>query len=182
MSEQVRTTNVDRVFAVVDDNGDGHIEWADLAGKSDPIGREFGFTPDAPQVGALRDAYRQLWEYICDGADVDRDGVVTREEFERAHLEERLSTDTIVDLWANASDRCFELMDRDGDGYIGREELATLYRAAGVPGAERVVEVAFAGMDVNSDGRVDQVEFTANVRGLFTATDASSKGAAMLGD
>ncbi|RKT53637.1 EF-hand domain-containing protein [Saccharothrix australiensis] len=181
MSEQLPTRNVDRVFAVLDLDGDGRVEWADFEDKTSAISREFAVAPDAPEAVRLLAAYRRVWEYVRGAADTDRDDAVTREEFEQAHLAGRLSTAAVADLWATASDRCFELIDRDGDGRIDQGVLAALYRSAEVRDAEQTAAVAFAAMDANSDALVDQAEFTANVRGVFTATDESMKGAHMLG-
>ncbi|GAB3002114.1 EF-hand domain-containing protein [Saccharothrix stipae] len=182
MSDEVLARNIDRIFVALDLNGDGILEWADFETKTSRIGREFGLTEDAPEVRDFLTAYRRLWEYVHGAADVDRDAVVTKEEFEAAHMARRLSAETVVDLWMAASDRCFDVVDRNGDGSIDQAELIALYRSADVPDPEQTALVAFAGMDADSDGRIDKAEFNANVRGLLTATDDSVKGAHMLGD
>ncbi|MBW4721526.1 EF-hand domain-containing protein [Saccharothrix obliqua] len=181
MSEQLLTANIERVFAVLDLNGDGRVEWADFKTITEAVSREFAVPADAAEPANLLAAYREVWDYVRDVADADSDGAVTKQEFEHAHLSGELSLDAVADLWAAVSDRCFELIDRDGDGHVDQAALAALYRAAEVADAELVAATAFAAMDANSDGHVDKAEFTANVRGVFTATSESMKGAHMLG-
>ena len=180
MSEPVLVKNVDRVFAVLDLNSDGLLEWRDFETKVIGISRAFGLTADSPEARGVLAGYQELWHYIRGAADSDRDDAVTKEEFEQAHLARRLSTETVADLWADVANRVFDVVDRDDDGYIDLEGLVVLYLAGDVPEAEHTATIAFASMDADSDGRVDKTEFTANVRGIFTATDESAKGAHML--
>lgn len=182
MSNPVQKDNVDRAFSTFDLDGDGEVKWSDFEVVTHSIGREFGLDEDAPETRGLLASYRQVWDYIRGAADTDEDGSVSKAEFEAAHLSGRLSLDELLDLWEIASDRSFEMIDRDGDGYIDADGLATLYRGAGMPDAEQVAVTAFAGMDTDGNGRVDKAELAANVRGVFAATDESMKGANMLGE
>ncbi|MGM1063460.1 EF-hand domain-containing protein [Saccharothrix sp. Mg75] len=167
MAEQVPTGKVDRAFAVFDVNGGGRLRWTDFEAEAACIGEGFGRSPDSAEVRGLVTAYEQVWEYVCGAADVNRDGVVTKDEFERAHRSRRLSAETVADLWTVVSDRLFAVADRDGDGRVDQGELVELYRAGRVVDAERAAEAAFAGTGVDGDGRVDQTGFTATARGLF---------------
>lgn len=179
MSGDLRMDNVDRAFAVFDVDGDGVISWGDFDAAARGIGREFGLGVESSEVRALAAAYRELWEYLR-GADVDVDGVVGREEFRRAHEAGRLTTGGLLARWQVAAERVFDVADRDGDGLLDGSEFAGFYRGAGVVDPQ-VAAIAFAAMDVDGDGRVDRAELVAHVRGLFTAVDASTKGASLLG-
>jgi Ca2+-binding EF-hand superfamily protein len=178
MSDDLRMDNVDRAFAVFDADGDGEIRWEDFSATARGIGREFGLGVEAAEVRAAAAAYRELWDYLC-GADLDSDGAVSRVEFRGAHEAGRLSTAELVEKWSAAASRVFELADRDGDGFLVAGEFAGIYRGAGVTDPQ-VAVIAFAGMDVDGDGRLDRVEFLTHVRGFFTAEDGSVKGARML--
>ena len=178
MSGDLRMDNVDRAFAVFDVDGDGEISWEDFAAAARGVGREFGLGVESSEVRSLLEAYRDVWGYLC-GADVDSDGVVGRGEFREAHEAGRLSTGELLEKWLVVSGRNFELADRDGDGFLSGSEFAGIYRGAGVTDPQ-VAAIAFAGMDVDGDGRLDREEFSTHVRGFFTATDGSVKGARML--
>jgi Ca2+-binding EF-hand superfamily protein len=179
MSDQVQFDNIDRVFAIFDLDGDGGISKDDFTTVGLGVAREFGLDADAPEARRLLDAYDEVWDYIR-GADVDADEVVSREEFRDAHTSGRLTSEGLLEKWEGATRRCFEVADVDGDGYIDLDGLAKIYRGAGLTD-RKVAETAFAGMDVDDDGRLDLAELSANVRGVFTATDESAKGAHMVG-
>lgn len=172
--------NVDRAFAVFDVDGDGVIGWEDFSAAARGVGREFGLGVESPEVRSLVAAYRAVWEYVV-GADLDSDGVVDRGEFRAAHESGRVSAGGLVEKWLVVSERTFELADRDGDGLLDGSGFAGIYRGAGVTDPQ-VAAIAFAGMDVDGSGRVDRAEFLANVRGFFTAGDASVKGSRMLSE
>ncbi|MGM1058383.1 hypothetical protein [Saccharothrix sp. Mg75] len=61
-----------------------------------------------------------------------------------------------------------------------RGNLIAIYRGVRVSDPE-VAEAAFGAMDIDADDRLDWAELSAHVRGLFTATDESAKGAHMVG-
>ncbi|WP_158854775.1 EF-hand domain-containing protein [Saccharothrix deserti] len=178
MSDHLQDDNIERVFAAFDLDGNGEISWDDFEAKARGVGREFGLEVGSPEVQGLVEAYQELWDYIR-GADVDVDDVVTKAEFQEARGAGRLSTSELLEKWLVVSDRVFDVADRDGDGYLDGNEFAGLYRGAGITDPQ-VAEIAFAAMDVDTDGRIDRAELLANVQGVFTATDESMKGARML--
>eukprot|EP00928_Gymnodinium_smaydae_P030906 TRINITY_DN22847_c0_g1_i2.p1 TRINITY_DN22847_c0_g1~~TRINITY_DN22847_c0_g1_i2.p1 ORF type:complete len:353 (+),score=72.17 TRINITY_DN22847_c0_g1_i2:81-1061(+) len=79
-----------------------------------------------------------------DRIDRNRDGVLSREEFQRAHRE-------------MAADAAFDRIDRNYDGVLSREELRAAQR-------EAAAASAFDRMDRNRDGVVDREEFAAAMR------------------
>ncbi|WP_433264591.1 EF-hand domain-containing protein [Actinosynnema sp. CS-041913] len=179
MSDQVRLDNIDRVFAILDLDGDGGIRWDDFGSIAEGVGGEFGLGPESPEVRNLLAGYREVWVYVSGAADLDADGVVGKDEFRQAHAAQRLSTGEVLHKWLTVSERAFELADRDGDGFLDESALAGIYRGAGVTDPQ-VASIAFGAMDVDGDGRLDKAEFCANVQGLFTSTDEAGKGAHML--
>ncbi len=178
MSEHMQVDNIDRIFTVIDLDGNGEISLDDFGAMARGVGREFELEAGSPEVQRLLEAYQDVWDYIR-GADVDVDDVVTKAEFRQAHETGRLSTSELLEKWQVVSRCAFDLADQDGDGYLDEDEFAGIYRGAGVTDPQ-VAAIAFGAMDVDSDGHLDRDEFLANVRGLFTATDESTKGARML--
>ncbi|WP_309115492.1 EF-hand domain-containing protein [Saccharothrix sp.] len=180
MSEQVRLDNIFRVFTAFDTDDDSRISWRDFEVKARGIGLEFRLAGASPEVTALTEAYREIWDYIR-GADVDVDGEVTQEEFREAHEAGRLTTGELLTKWETAAARAFAIADRDGDGRLDEQEFTRLYRGAGITDPQ-VAAIAFASVDVDSDGLLELSEFITQTRGLFTATDESAKGTHLLGE
>ncbi|MGX7826248.1 EF-hand domain-containing protein [Actinokineospora sp. 24-640] len=179
MSDNLQAENIDRVFALLDMDGDGVVSGADFQAMGGGIAREFGLDADSEQAQRLVAGYVGVWDYIR-GADIDADSEVSRTEFHQAHESGRLETATVVEKWESASRQSFEAADHDGDGYIDVDGFAGILRGAGVSDPE-VPATAFGDMDVDGDGRLDWTELSAHVRGLFTANDESVKGSRMLG-
>lgn len=180
MLTPMQIENVNRVFAMLDLSGNGRITWDDFEALTRGIAGELSLASDSAEIKGLMDAYRDVWDNISGAADLDEDGAVAKAEFEKAHATEVLSAGELLDKWQVAADRCFDVADRDADGYIDEDALAGIYRAGGIADRQ-VASAAFQAMDVNNNGRVDKIEFSANVRGLFMAVDESMKGAHMLG-
>ncbi|RJQ78854.1 EF-hand domain-containing protein [Pseudonocardiaceae bacterium YIM PH 21723] len=179
MLTQVQIDNIDRVFAVLDLDGNNEITWDDFETVTAGQAKEAGLTVDAPEAQALLAAYRKVWDYVREVADTDNSGGVVKSEFRAGYSTQRLSGPELLDLWAEVANRCFELADRDGDGHLTAEEFGAIYRGAGIADPE-VAETAFAEADTDSDHRLDKDEFVANVRGIFTATEDAMKGSRML--
>lgn len=180
MLTPTQTERLNRVFAVFDMDGNGGISWDDFETVAGGIADEFGLDLDSAEVKGLLAAYKNVWDYVGEGADLDQDGRVLKAEFVEAHSAQRLSVGELLNRWQVVADRCFDIADRDADGYIDEDAVAGIYRGAGIADGQ-VARIAFEAMDVDSNGQVDRTEFSANVRGLFIATDESMKGARMLG-
>lgn len=178
MMNQTHSDNVDRVFAAIDLDGNGTINWNDFTTVAVNVGKEFGLDENAAEVKALAAAYRDLWDYIRESADFNDDASVDKAEFREAHATQRLSSTELLQKWQNASDRAFDIADRDKDGLIDEEALVSIYRACDID--PTVARSAYQAMDANKDGRIDKTELSANVRGLFTATSDSAKGSRLL--
>jgi Ca2+-binding EF-hand superfamily protein len=68
--------------------------------------------------------------------------------------------------WADA---LFDVLDRDGDGVIGREEHRDLLASLLV--ARHVADVSFAHIDAGGSGRLTRAQFRELYRGFFVAED-----------
>jgi Ca2+-binding EF-hand superfamily protein len=179
MLTHMQIENIGRVFAMLDLDGNDRINWNDFEKVTYGIAEEFSLETNSTEVQGLLAAYKNVWDYICEAADLNKDSSVAKAEFEEAHSTRHLSTKELLNKWQVASDRCFDAVDRDADGYIDEEALASIYRAAGIADRQ-VARAAFQAMDVNNNDQVDKNEFSAHVRGIFIATDESMKGAHML--
>lgn len=179
MSSPLQHENVNRAFSILDVSGNGRITWGDFEKVINSIVAAMGLEVDSDPAVRLRTAYQNLWDYVRGSADKDTDDTVTRAEFEQAHSTQHLTTGELLDRWQAAAGCTFDVLDRDSDGYIDESALVTLYSAAGTD--PQFARAAFQTMDTTSDGRVDKTEYLTHIRGIFTATDPSMKGARMLG-
>jgi Ca2+-binding EF-hand superfamily protein len=177
--DPMQIENINRAFAIFDLNRDGKISWDDFETLIHGAANEFGLEKNSTEITGLLSAYNDIWDYLREAADLDKDGQVVKAEFEKAHSMQRLSAGELLNKWQVVADRVFDMVDRDGDGYIDEDALASIYRTYGIADRQ-VVGASFQAMDLNNDGQVDKAEFSANIRGLFTATDESMKGAQML--
>jgi Ca2+-binding EF-hand superfamily protein len=93
---------------------------------------------------------------FLEGADTNGDGVITREEFKVAR------------------ERAFTRLDRNGDGYIDKDDLSS--RLAGRRNAlERLTQLV-AQLDKDGDGRVSKTEFVEGPTPLFDRADTDHNG------
>ena len=90
-----------------------------------------------------------------EGADANRDGVVTRDEYRAARA------------------RAFDRIDRNGDGWLDDRDLPKR-RMARRRAGERI-EPMLARLDGNRDGRVDKAEFV-GAMAAFDRLDTDGDG------
>jgi Ca2+-binding EF-hand superfamily protein len=89
-------------------------------------------------------------------ADVNHDGVITREEFSEARLAR------------------FAKMDRNGDGYVSRDDFGRILRLR--PQAGQRIDALLAQGDSNHDGRLSREEQRAAPMTLFDRLDTNRDG------
>jgi hypothetical protein len=89
-------------------------------------------------------------------ADTNKDGIVTRAEFNGARIAR------------------FAQMDRNGDGFVSRDDFRTLLRLR--PQAGQRLDSLLAAGDANHDGRLSREEQLAAPMPLFERVDANRDG------
>jgi hypothetical protein len=94
---------------------------------------------------------------FLDNADANKDGVITREEFQRA----RMAT--------------FDKIDRNHDGFLDSDDAPKFRRRASGGNGERLQALKDE-LDQNGDGRVSREEFANGPMLAFDKADANHDG------
>ncbi|WP_067814068.1 oxygenase MpaB family protein [Actinomadura kijaniata] len=113
----------DRFFTeVLDQTGDGYLEWPDLAAMAREIATRLDLDADGEE--RLYEAFAAWWRELVAVLDADGDGRVTRQEY--AASAGSLAGPALI----RVAETLFEAADADGNGTISAEEHRTLFRSA----------------------------------------------------
>ena len=73
-----------RRFRTYDTDGDGFIEREDFTQAGERTTKAFGLAADDPKAVRFHGMLAGLWEHLASVADLDRDGRISVEEYQRA--------------------------------------------------------------------------------------------------
>ncbi|MEV0228384.1 EF-hand domain-containing protein [Nonomuraea sp. NPDC050786] len=115
--------SADRFFAeVLDQTGDGHLAWPDLAAMARELATRLDL--DERDEERLYNAYAAWWRDLQTNLDTDGDGRVTRQEY--AASAASLPSPGLVKV----ADVLFDVTDVDDDQAIDAQEYQRLFRTA----------------------------------------------------
>ncbi|MEO5873551.1 MAG: oxygenase MpaB family protein [Streptosporangiaceae bacterium] len=115
--------SADQFFAeVLDQTGDGHLDWPDLAAMAREIASRLDL--DEPVERRLYDAYADWWRELLAALDADGDGRITRQEY--ADAAASLAGPALIKV----AEVLFDATDIDGDQAISATEYQALFRTA----------------------------------------------------
>ena len=150
---ELKRAKLRRMFSVYDYDDNGFIERSDYEAVIANLAGARQLEPGSSTYEELKRSYLSVWEWLRREADTDHDGRVSFEEMlhynERVTHDPRLFQEQVVAL----GDLLFELLDRDRDGHVTRQEyheFATCLRFQ--PGE------AFSKLDVDGKGRLSKPE------------------------
>lgn len=105
---------------VLDQTGDGYLDWPDLAAMARELSTRLDL--DEPAETRLYTAYAEWWRELQTALDTDGDGRVSREEY--AAAVPSLAGPALI----RVAEVLFDATDADGDQSIGEEEYRALFR------------------------------------------------------
>ncbi|WP_236242575.1 oxygenase MpaB family protein [Streptomyces sp. CC228A] len=107
---------------VLDQTGDGHLDWPDLAAMARELSTRLDL--DEPEETRLYDAFAAWWRELQAALDADGDGRVSAEEY--AAAVPSLAGPALI----RVAEVLFDATDKDGSGTIDAEEYRALFRTA----------------------------------------------------
>ncbi|KUH40734.1 MULTISPECIES: oxygenase MpaB family protein [Streptomyces] len=107
---------------VLDQTGDGHLDWPDLAAMARELSTRLDL--DEPEETRLYDAFAAWWRELQAALDTDGDGRVSADEY--AAAVPSLAGPALI----RVAEVLFDATDRDGSGSIDADEYRALFRTA----------------------------------------------------
>ncbi|WP_107291828.1 oxygenase MpaB family protein [Streptomyces ambofaciens] len=121
-SEEGRRSAEDFFHKVLDQTGDGHLDWPDLAAMARELATRLDL--DEPEETRLYDAFAAWWRELQAALDTDGDGRVSAGEY--AAAVPSLAGPALI----RAAEVLFDVTDKDGSGTIDADEYRALFRTA----------------------------------------------------
>ncbi|MYZ33975.1 MULTISPECIES: oxygenase MpaB family protein [unclassified Streptomyces] len=106
--------------AVLDQTGDGYLDWPDLAAMARELSSRLDL--DEPEETRLYNAYAEWWRELQAALDIDGDGRISKEEY--AAAVPALAGPALI----RVAEVLFEVTDTDGNQFIDADEYRTLFR------------------------------------------------------
>ncbi|MFF7051808.1 oxygenase MpaB family protein [Streptomyces griseorubiginosus] len=107
---------------VLDQTGDGHLDWPDLAAMARELATRLDL--DEPEETRLYDAFATWWRELQAALDTDGDGRVSADEY--AAAVPSLAGPALI----RVAEVLFDATDKDGSGTIDADEYRALFRTA----------------------------------------------------
>ncbi|MFG3547575.1 oxygenase MpaB family protein [Streptomyces sp. NPDC047725] len=107
---------------VLDQTGDGHLDWPDLAAMARELSTRLDL--DEPEENRLYDAFAAWWRELQAALDTDGDGRVSLAEY--AAAVPSLAGPALI----RVAEVLFDATDKDGNGTIDADEYRALFRTA----------------------------------------------------
>ncbi|MFF3312343.1 oxygenase MpaB family protein [Streptomyces sp. NPDC002952] len=121
-SEEGRRSAEEFFQKVLDQTGDGHLDWPDLAAMARELSTRLDL--DEPEESRLYDAFAAWWRELQSALDTDGDGRVSAAEY--AAAVPSLAGPALI----RVAEVLFDATDKDGNGSIDAGEYRTLFRTA----------------------------------------------------
>jgi Ca2+-binding EF-hand superfamily protein len=166
---QAALDRVDLVFTLFDANGSGEIEANDFEVMASRV-VEAAPQSEAAAKEAMSAAFRRYWKTLAAELDDDRNGRISREEFEDSVLSPERFESTI-DEFAQALAR---LGDPDGDGLIERPVFTALMSAIGFERPN--IDALFDALEPDRTGRISVSNWVDSIKDFYRPDAASIPG------
>ncbi|WP_116244033.1 EF-hand domain-containing protein [Nocardiopsis sp. FIRDI 009] len=165
------------LFDTLDSDNDATLAWDDYQRLVGRYTEGYSLDADDARAGAIRAAYRGLWDELVRRSGTDGDGL-DREAFVGAMR--AVSEDTSRSNPTEAlADAVFDLLDDDDNGSISEAEYVEYAQVLGA-----TVDTAwerFRALDTDGDGTISREEFIQSGREFLFGADTDSAGGFVFG-
>jgi Ca2+-binding EF-hand superfamily protein len=168
---------LERRFALLDSDGDGHVERAEWDAEGQRIVRAFGETEKTPRGSAVITSYLRMWDYLAAQAGPGTQAL-SLDQFKqvaRDHIANPADAD-FNDALQSTMRAIADMCDHDDEGRVTPQGFRSWIKAIGADTAK--ADETFRRIDVDDDGTLDLNELADAVRGYHAGTlDVSLLGA-----
>ncbi|MFC9863016.1 MULTISPECIES: EF-hand domain-containing protein [unclassified Streptomyces] len=172
------TTKLERSFAALDTDHDGHLDWQDYRRLADRYLHAYQLGPDDRRARALHAFFQTYWLELLRHASV-QGGRLSRDQYVTAV---RLASDDTSRL--NVADGLghviFDVIDVNGDNEISREEYTRFLTDVWALEEADALQ-AFRTLDTDGDDTVSRPEFLRAIRDYFLLSDPDAPGSLFFG-
>lgn len=164
MTTAIANDRLRQRFAKWDVDGSGTLERADFEREADRVAGAFGAKPQSREAKALKDSFRNLFEYHAREAGVSANGSVSEDQFLRINEKLMFSEGeaSFNRVLRPVMEAIVGLCDRNNDGMINGEEFTQWLKGVGVN--ESTARDAFRQIDSDNSGELTVDELLAAVR------------------
>jgi Ca2+-binding EF-hand superfamily protein len=172
MTSDVRGREYDLTFDVLDANANGVLEEQDFLTLGKSIARAAGAVDGSAKATTLAGEWRRCWVLLLEHADVNGDGLISREEFRQA-MSGALGDPAVLERNLRAGFEAeFAVIDADDDGVAAVDQMAAFLVAWGLESdLARTVAVR---LDRDGDGRITREEYVTGWSGCFLDAGAGA--------
>jgi Ca2+-binding EF-hand superfamily protein len=164
MTTAIANDRLRQRFAKWDVDGSGSLERTDFEREADRITSMFGAQPQSREAKALKDAFRNLFEFHAREAGVPGNGSVSEDQF--LQINEKLMFSggeaSFNRVLRPVMEALVGLCDRNADGMINQDEFTQWLKGVGVN--ESTAMDAFRQIDTDNSGELTVDELLAAVR------------------
>lgn len=163
MTTAIANDRLRQRFAKWDTDGNGTLERPDFEREADRVSGAFGAEPSSREARALKDAFRNLFDFHAREAGVPTNGSLSEDQFMRVN--EKLLSEgeaSFNRVLRPVMQALVGLCDRDQDGMINQHEFTQWLKGVGV--SETVARDAFRQIDADDDGELSVDELLGAVR------------------
>jgi len=179
MANELQRRKLSRAFELLDIDGDGFVEQADLVALGTRLLARFEEPPTSPKARHLAATFDRFWKTLVGELDADHDGRISPEEYQACIDAAYIEGPHFEQMFRPGIEAVGLLCDTDGDGRIELAEFRRVHEAFGIEPSE--TEAAFRQLDTDGDGSLTVTEFVHAASEFYVGNDPDAAGNSFFG-